>query len=88
MKKGIIGDEKLKDKIRKAFRAGRKTIVIEGNKFTMSLLKRPVSFETTVRGEKKQTKRTEQWLVLNQVGGGITAQIEYPKANSNLRSKF
>lgn len=81
-------EQKVQDKIRKAHRAGRKSVTIDGTKLTIKRKTRKVSYETTVNGEKKQVKRTESWLVLNADGKSLPAgQIEL-KNNGNLRSQF
>jgi hypothetical protein len=90
--KTIINDEKICEKIRKAYRGGRKTVTIEGVKHSIARLDRKVTFTVTNKlGEKQEIKRTESWLTIKPVkesGGIAVAQIPYPKRDSNVRSKW
>lgn len=90
--KTLINDDKMCEKIRKLYRAGRKSILIEGVKHSIKRLDRKVTFVVTnKKGEKQEIKRTETWLTISPVKGsaGISiAQIPYPKKDSNVRSKW
>ena len=79
-------EQKTQDAIRKHYKAGHRTVVLKGQKFTIKRRDRKVSFATGG----KQVKRTESWLQINPVNapsGLPMGQIEL-KPMGNLRSQF
>jgi len=71
------------DVIRKAFNAGRRTIMIEGRKFLITKRQRRVTFQAN--GESH--KATESWLNVRPSDGALvpTAQVEL-KYQGNMRT--
>jgi hypothetical protein len=72
------------DAIQKAYRAGKRTVTIEGVKYNIVKFTRNASF--TVGGETK--RRKESWLRANRADGQLTPVfVVEMSAQSNLRSK-
>lgn len=83
MTKDILTDHKTREAVRKAYRAGRKTIEIDGRKMTITRKDKNVVFNAG--GE--QHRRKESWLVLKPADGKLVPIIQIELKNgANLRS--
>jgi hypothetical protein len=74
MEKSNFLNEKAQKAIRQAYRAHKKTIVLDGREFTITRRDRQVTFMSGG----KQVKTTEKWLCLNPANGDLIpcGQIE------------